>query len=120
MASVWGEEISEEELNDPRACALLPLDGLYFDRRIAGEADDFPIGSATLTYSLLSVAMLIILIALINFVNFFFALVPVRLRAVNILKVFGPRPARCGSASCSRLSASCSWHSSVPGMWPSR
>ena len=89
MASVWGEEISEEELNDPRACTLLPLDGLYFDRRIAGEADDFPIGSATLTYSLLSVAMLIILIALINFVNFFFALVPVRLRAVNILKVFG-------------------------------
>ena len=42
MASVWGEEISEEELNDPRACTLLPLDGLYFDRRIAGEADDFP------------------------------------------------------------------------------
>ena len=49
----------------------------------------FPSGSATLTYSLLSVAVLVIVIALINFVNFFFALLPVRLRAVNILKVFG-------------------------------
>ena len=89
MAAVWNEEISEEEMNDPRACTLIPLDELYFDRRIAGDTEDFPIGSATLTYSLLSVAVLIILIALINFVNFFFALLPVRLRSVNILKVFG-------------------------------
>ena len=89
MALIWEEEISEEELNDKRACALIPLDELYFNRRIDANADDFPIGSTTLTYSLLSVAVLVILIALINFVNFFFALVPVRLRSVNILKVFG-------------------------------
>lgn len=89
MAPIWGEEISEEELNDERACTLIPLDELYFNRRVDANADDFPVGSATLTYSLLSVAVLVILIALINFVNFFFALVPVRLRSVNILKVFG-------------------------------
>ena len=35
MAPIWGEEISEEELNDSRACALIPLNDLYFDRRIA-------------------------------------------------------------------------------------
>ncbi len=35
------------------------------------------------------VAVLILVMAFINFVNFFFALVPVRLRAVNISKVFG-------------------------------
>ena len=34
-------------------------------------------------------AILIILIALINFVNFFFALVPARVRSVNTYKVFG-------------------------------
>ena len=89
MAPIWGEEISEEELNDERACRLIPLDKLYFDRQIDPISDAFPIGSTTLTYSLLSVAVLVILIALINFVNFFFALVPVRLRSVNILKVFG-------------------------------
>ena len=89
MAAVWNEEISEEEMNDPRACTLIPLDELYFDRRVADSMGAFSSGSTTLTYALLSVAVLVILIALINFVNFFFALVPVRLRAVNILKVFG-------------------------------
>ena len=89
MAAVWNEEISEEEMNDPRACTLIPLDELYFDRRVADSMGAFSSGSTTLTYSLLSVAVLVILIALINFVNFFFALLPVRLRAVNILKVFG-------------------------------
>ena len=89
MAAVWNEEISEEEMNDPRACTLIPLDELYFDRRVFDGMGTFPGGSTTLTYALLSVAVLVILIALINFVNFFFALVPVRLRAVNIFKVFG-------------------------------
>ena len=89
MAPIWGEELSEEELNDMRDCKLIPLDKLYFDRQIDPISDAFPVGSTTLTYSLLSVAVLVILIALINFVNFFFALVPVRLRSVNILKVFG-------------------------------
>lgn len=89
MAPIWGEELTEEEMNDPRACTLIPLDELYFDRRVADSMGAFSSGSTTLTYSLLSVAVLVILIALINFVNFFFALLPVRLRAVNILKVFG-------------------------------
>ena len=89
MAPVWGEEVTEEELNDRRDCLLVPLDELYFDRRVFDGMGTFPSGSATLTYSLLSVAVLVIVIALINFVNFFFALVPVRLRPVNILKVFG-------------------------------
>ena len=89
MAPVWGEELTEEEMEDPCDCLLVPLDGIYFDRRVFDGMGAFPGGSTTLTYALLSVAVLVILIALINFVNFFFALVPVRLRAVNIFKVFG-------------------------------
>ena len=89
MAALWGDEVTEEDKIDRRGCLLVPLDGLYFDRRVVGNPSPFPIGSSTLTYSLLSVAVLVIVIALINFVNFFFALQPVRLRAVNILKVFG-------------------------------
>ena len=89
MAPVWGEELTEEEMEDPCGCLLVPLDRIYFDRRVFDGMGTFPSGSATLTYSLLSVAVLVIVIALINFVNFFFALLPVRLRAVNILKVFG-------------------------------
>ena len=89
MAPIWGEEVTEEDKIDRRGCLLVPLDRIYFDRRVFDGMGTFPSGSATLTYSLLSVAVLVIVIALINFVNFFFALLPVRLRAVNILKVFG-------------------------------
>ena len=89
MAALWGDEVTEEDKIDRRGCLLVPLDRIYFDRRVVGNPSPFPVGSSTLTYSLLSVAVLVIVIALINFVNFFFALLPVRLRAVNILKVFG-------------------------------
>ena len=46
-------------------------------------------GTPTVIYSQMAVAILTVLIAFINFVNFFFALIPVRIRAVNISKVFG-------------------------------
>ncbi len=52
-------------------------------RRPAGE------GSVVTTYTLLGIAVLVIVLAFINFVNFFFALVPVRIRTVNTFKVFG-------------------------------
>ena len=38
---------------------------------------------------MLAIAILILAIAFINFVNFFFALIPVRIRTVNNLKIFG-------------------------------
>lgn len=46
-------------------------------------------GNLTTTYTLLSVAILIIVIAGINFFNFFLSLVPSRIRAFNTRKVFG-------------------------------
>ena len=46
-------------------------------------------GNLTTTYTLLGVAILIIVIASINFFNFFLALVPSRIRAFNTRKVFG-------------------------------
>ena len=46
-------------------------------------------GNLTTTYTLFGVAVLIIVIACINFFNFFLALVPARVRAVNTRKVFG-------------------------------
>ena len=46
-------------------------------------------GSLVTTYTLLGIALLVIALAFINFVNFFLALVPVRIRTVNTFKVFG-------------------------------
>lgn len=46
-------------------------------------------GNRSTTYTLLGVAILIIVIACINFFNFFLALAPARIRAFNTRKVFG-------------------------------
>lgn len=46
-------------------------------------------GSRTTTWTLLGIALLIVVIAFINYVNFFFAQIPFRLREVNTRKIFG-------------------------------
>ena len=66
---------------------LLPLDELFYDRTIDDAV--FEKGTVATTAVLIVLALVIFAVALINFVNFFFALIPVRLRAVNICKVFG-------------------------------
>ena len=66
---------------------LIPLTETYFDQTIANR--DGASGNKSTTYTLLAVALLVIIIAFINFVNFFFALVPVRVHSVNTRKVLG-------------------------------
>ena len=67
---------------------LTRLTDVYFDTSLVSNFDHDH-GSKSTMLTCLGVAILVVAIALINFVNFFFALIPVRLRAVNICKVFG-------------------------------
>ena len=67
---------------------LTRLTDVYFDTSL-GSNLDHEHGSRSTMLTCLGIAILVVAIALINFVNFFFALIPVRLRAVNICKVFG-------------------------------
>ncbi len=62
-----------------------PIEDIYFSHTPSPNDQ----GNKTLSLVLLAVAILIILVAVINYINFFMALVPVRIRAVNINKVFG-------------------------------
>ena len=66
---------------------LNPYKRLYFATECEGA--ETPLGNYTTTMTLLGIAILILVVAFINFVNFFFALIPVRVRAVNTLKIFG-------------------------------
>ena len=84
------EGASEDDINSelskisPR---LTPIKNLYF---CADAGADGPHnGNATTTYTLIAIGVLILVIAFINFVNFFFALIPSRIRAVNNYKIFG-------------------------------
>ena len=69
------------------AAALVSIRDIYYWKTLKfGTVEQ---GSKSGTAVLFGISMLIVVIAFINFVNFFFAMIPVRLRAVNICKVFG-------------------------------
>lgn len=80
-----GREMDDDEDDDVKM-RLVPITNLYFSTDSRVPCDQ---GSAVTTYTLLGIAVLVIALAFINFVNFFFALVPMRIRTVNTFKVFG-------------------------------
>ena len=83
------EDIAKEiDLVAPR---LTPIADLYFADDTEAE---YYHGSRTTTYTLIAIAVLILVISFINFVNFFFALIPSRIRAVNNYKIFGAPTAK--------------------------
>lgn len=89
MANEHGEELSEEDRKEAESrlkIKLFPFDEMYFEKTISSSGRS---GSKTTTYTLLAIAILVIVIAFINFINFFFALVPVRLKSVNTRKILG-------------------------------
>ena len=66
---------------------LLPFDQMYYNEQIYSPAGRT--GNKTTTITLLAVAILIVAITLINFVNFFMAQVPKRIKGVNTRKILG-------------------------------
>ncbi|MGM9738856.1 MAG: FtsX-like permease family protein [Candidatus Cryptobacteroides sp.] len=89
MAYAEDEEVSEEDMEEARSrmqIRLFPLENTYFEKTLSSPGLS---GSKTTTYTLLAIAILVIVIAFINFINFFFALVPVRLKSVNTRKILG-------------------------------
>ena len=82
-----GAKISKEEKE--KLCRmeikLVPMDEFYFNTQF----ENYSNGSIGTTITQLAIALVIVIVAFINFVNFFIALVPVRMRTVNICKVFG-------------------------------
>ena len=76
-----------EDLASRMKVKLVSFKEIYYTKILDGKPGGF--GNLTTDITLLAVAILTILIALINFINFFFALVPARLRSVNTYKIFG-------------------------------
>ena len=85
-----GEEITDEDVQKyiKRATPkLIPFEELYFAQTLDNHSGRQ--GNRTTTLTLLAVAILIVVITLINFVNFFFAQVPMRIKSVNTRKILG-------------------------------
>lgn len=87
LKSMFGDDAEEFVKN--MNVSLVPLKDIYYHNEIRNINDVTQTKSKSTDIALLAVAVLIILIAVINFVNFFFALVPARVRSVNTYKVFG-------------------------------
>ena len=66
---------------------LISFNDMYYDDIFDDKV--FEMGSLNTTIIMIAIALIIVIVAFINFVNFFIALVPVRMKAVNICKVFG-------------------------------
>lgn len=76
-----------DETLSKMTCRLFPIEDLYFSRNVTSTIGKS--GNRTTTLSLLAIAILVLAITFINFINFFFALVPVRLKSVNTRKILG-------------------------------
>lgn len=81
-----GDAADDDDESGIYGVRLSPVSELYFESDSQVPCRQ---GSVVTTYTLLGIAVLVIVLAFINFVNFFFALVPVRIRTVNTFKVFG-------------------------------
>ncbi|MFI3285721.1 MAG: ABC transporter permease [Rikenellaceae bacterium] len=80
------EEI-EEALNSQFKYRLLPITESYFAENCKNTR--FESGNKAVSISLLIIAIMILVLAFVNYINFFFALAPLRVRAVNARKIFG-------------------------------
>ncbi len=87
MKEGGASESDIEEQMKLLAPRLNPYSRVYFATECEGAY--IARGNKATTLTLIAIAVLILAISFINFVNFFFALIPVRIRAVNTLKIFG-------------------------------
>ena len=94
--SALKERLNQAEslsIADLKRIELIPLPERYFNREIKYAGEDSK-GNLATTCSLMAVGILILLIACINFMNFSMAMVPSRVRGMNIQKIMGIEPKR--------------------------
>ena len=85
FSEMTGKEATDEDVK----FGLYPvrLTDMYFDSNsyfAPGKA-----GNKTTTMTLFVIAIFVVVIAFINYINFFFAMVPLKLRSVNTRKILG-------------------------------
>ena len=88
-ARLAGKKMTEKNVKkamEDQLMHLLPLKDMYFDQTLQGQQFK---GNKTTTLTLFAISILTLIITLINYVNFFMAQVPVKLRSVNTRKILG-------------------------------
>jgi putative ABC transport system permease protein len=78
--TLWDETMENNKIH------LMKLSDTYFASNINAPGKT---GNQTTTMTLLAIAIVVVVIAFINYINFFFAMVPLRLRSINTRKILG-------------------------------
>lgn len=81
----YTEEEAENWIKE-KGFRFFPIEDSYFNPLLRSSGLK---GNKTTTFTLLGIAILIIIIAFINYFNFFFALIPVKLKNINTKKILG-------------------------------
>ena len=83
------QNLTEEDVEESKKMMsprLMLLTDNYFTENVGHPGKS---GNRTTTVTLLVIAVFVMLIAFINYINFFFAMVPLRLRSINTRKILG-------------------------------
>ena len=94
--STLQKKINQPELLDAaysKQIEFISLTERYFNQELK-SASWMSKGNPATTWSLMSIGILILLIACINFMNFSMAMIPSRVRGMNIQKILGIEPKR--------------------------
>ena len=85
LISLLGVDATEDAVQELRDCVRLSnLHDAHFERDLKATTASRPV-----VISLAAIAILLIIIAVINFINFAFAEIPFRIKSINVRKVFG-------------------------------
>lgn len=87
LATTQGMPDIPQFIKEYKAVRLNPVSDIYFGQDMVFDPD--PKGSKATTNVLLAIALLVIAIAAINFVNFSTSLTPMRIKSINTQKVLG-------------------------------
>lgn len=88
IADSFNKQYMSGEFEGSGEIKFVALADTYFDNQYV-SGDFYKQGNMTSTLLLLSIALLIIVVAIINFINFSTALAPVRMRSLNVRGVLG-------------------------------
>lgn len=88
MLLEYNERFKEKTIDElKKNIRLTPFTETYFTTDM--EHFDLKVGNRTTTFTMLTLAVVTLLIAFINFFNFFVALIPKRIRNINTQKILG-------------------------------
>ena len=85
----FGTAENEEELEKAMEMTnvkFIPIADIYFSKIVSNYMRQ---GNKNMAYGWIAIALLILFVAIINYVNMFFALVPVKMRGINTRKILG-------------------------------